>query len=112
MTPSWEAWMILLGAIAATYFWRGIAVPLSTKIDSDSRAFEWMTCVTYALLAGLISRMIFLPYGDLAYTPVSERIAAVAVALITFFISKRNLLVGVGAGILMFLALTIFTPPV
>jgi len=109
MAPPSDAWLILLGAIAATYFWRGIAVPLSTKIDPNSRAFEWMTCVTYALLAGLISRMIFLPFGDLASTPVSERVIAVAIALVAFFLFNRNLLVGVGAGIMMFLFLQFYS---
>ncbi len=109
MAPPSDAWLILLGAIAATYFWRGIAVPLSNKIDPNSRAFEWMTCVTYALLAGLISRMIFLPFGDLASTPVSERVVALAIALVAFFLFNRNLLVGVGAGTMMFLFLQFYS---
>ena len=109
MAPASDAWLILMGAIVATYFWRGIAVPLSSKIDSNSRVFEWMTCVTYALLAGLISRMIFLPFGELASTPVSERVAAVAIALVAFFFFNRNLLVGVGAGIMMFLVFQFYS---
>tara|TARA_Y100001960_G_C14746767_1_gene866077 strand:+ start:1163 stop:1501 length:339 start_codon:yes stop_codon:yes gene_type:complete len=108
MEPSLDVWLILLGAIAATYFWRGIAVPLSTKIDSNSHVFEWITCVTYALLAGLISRMIFLPYGELASTPISERIAAVAFALVTFFLFNRNLLLGIGSGVIIFLVLQFY----
>jgi len=54
MTPALDTWMLLLAAVGATYFWRGLAVPLSSRIDPESRVFEWMTCVTYALLAGLM----------------------------------------------------------
>ena len=108
MTPDIDAWILLLAAIGATYLWRGLAVPLSSRIDGDGRAFEWMTCVTYALLAGLISRMIILPYGELATTPVSYRITAAAVALAAYFIGQRNLLLGVGLGTLTFLGLTLY----
>ena len=103
MTASVDAWILMLAAAAATYVWRALAVPLSSRIDGDSRAFGWMTCVTYALLAGLISRMIVLPYGELATTPVDHRIIAVVVALGAYFLGKRNLLLGVGAGTLVFL---------
>ena len=108
MTSDIDAWILLLAAIGATYLWRSLAVPLSSRIDGDSRAFEWMTCVTYALLAGLISRMIVLPYGDLATTPVSSRIIATVVALAAYFIGQRNLLLGVGLGTLTFLGLTLY----
>ena len=108
MTPDIDAWILLLAAIGATYLWRGLAVPLSSRIDGDGRAFEWMTCVTYALLAGLISRMIVLPYGELATTPVSYRILAAVVALAAYFICQRNLLLGVGSGTLTFLGLTLY----
>jgi branched-subunit amino acid transport protein len=108
MTAHFDAWVLLLAAIGATYLWRGLAVPLSSRIDGDGRAFEWMTCVTYALLAGLISRMIVLPYGELATTPVAYRIIATLVALTAYFIGRRNLLLGVGLGTLTFLSLTLY----
>ena len=108
MIPDIDAWILLLAAISATYLWRGLAVPLSLRIDGDGRAFEWMTCVTYALLAGLISRMIVLPYGELATIPVSYRIVATVVALAAYFTGRRNLLLGVGLGTLTFLSLTLY----
>ena len=103
-----NAWVLLLAAIGATYLWRGLAVPLSLRIDGDSRSFEWMTCVTYALLAGLSSRMIVLPYGELATIPVSYRMVATVVALAAYFTCRRNLLLGVGLGTLTFLSLTLY----
>ena len=108
MIPDVDAWILLLAAIGATYLWRGLAVPLSLRIDGDGRVFEWMTCVTYALLAGLISRMIVLPYGELASTPVNYRIVATMVALAAYFVGRRNLLFGVGLGTLTFLGLTLY----
>ena len=106
MTPTLDTWMLLLAAVGATYFWRGLAVPLSSRIDPESRVFEWMTCVTYALLAGLMSRMIVLPFGDLAATPLHDRIIAVGIGLAAFFVGRRNLLLGVGAGTSAFILLT------
>ena len=63
--------------------------------------------MTYALLAGVISRMIFLPFGDLSNTPLTDRMVAVAIALVTFFVGRRNVLVGVSAGTAAFIVLVI-----
>lgn len=106
MTAPFDTWMLLLAAIGATYIWRALAVPLSSRIDADGAVFGWVTCVTYALLAGLIARMIVLPLGDLASTPISDRLVAVAVALIAFFLGKRNVLIGIAAGTAVFISLT------
>lgn len=102
MTDTAQAWspvlVILVGAVA-TYVWRGIGVALSGRIDPGGPAFAWTTCVAYALLAGLIARMIVLPRGDLAGTADIDRLAAAAAALLVFFVvTRRNMLAGVIAG--------------
>lgn len=102
MTDAAQNWgpvlVILVGAVV-TYVWRGIGVALSGRIDPDGPAFAWTTCIAYALLAGLIARMIVLPRGELADTANIDRLAAAAAALLVFFVlTRRNMLAGVIAG--------------
>lgn len=95
--PLWPYVLMTVGALA-TYFWRGLGVALSGRVDAGSRLFEWVACVAYALLAGLIARMIILPSGPLAEAASADRIAAAVVALAIFFLTRRNVGLGVAAG--------------
>lgn len=92
--------------IIGTYLWRGLGVAFSTRIHPEGALFRWVTCVSYAMLAGLISRMLVLPIGSLADTPLSIRLGAMAVAVIVFFLFGRSLLPGLAAGVATFIALT------
>lgn len=98
MTTGLGPWPFLVLAIAATYLWRGLGVLLSTRIDPQGAVFRWVTCVSYAMLAGLISRIIVLPLGLLAEVPLGDRLAAVAVAFVVYFGGGRRVLAGVAAG--------------
>jgi len=95
--PLWPYVLMTVGALA-TYFWRGLGVALSGRVDAGSRLFEWVACVAYALLAGLIARMIILPSGPLAEAASADRVAAAVVALAIFFLTRRNVGLGVAAG--------------
>ena len=95
--PWWPYAMVVVGGLA-TYFWRALGVALSGRIDTASRLFEWVACVAYALLAGLIARMILLPNGPLAEAASPDRIAAAVIALAIFFLTRRNIGLGVAAG--------------
>ena len=98
-------WGLVLLSAAATYLWRGLGVLLSARIDPEGPIFQWVTCVSYAMLAGLISRMVILPLGSLAATPLSDRLIAVGVAFAVFFVWRRKVLPGVVAGVLAFILL-------
>ena len=91
-------WLIVLGCIAATFFWRLLGVIVVKKIDPDGAIFEWVTCVSYAMVAGLIFRMIMMPESELASVPLFIRIAAVGIAFGAYFVFRRMLLAGVLAG--------------
>lgn len=93
----WPYLLVVVGGLA-TYFWRGLGVALSGRIDAGSHLFEWVACVAYAMLAGLIARMIILPNGPLAETAAADRIAGAVIALAIFFLSRRNIGLGVAAG--------------
>lgn len=94
----WPVAVLATGA-AVTYAWRALGVALSGHLDPESPLFEWVACVAYALLAGLIARMIVLPIGPLAETAMADRIGAAAIAFAAFFLTRRNMLLGVTVGI-------------
>jgi len=95
----WWPFVVMVAGALATYVWRALGVALSGRIDPRGAAFEWIACVAYALLAGLIARMILLPTGPVAETALGLRIAAAAGAFVVFFATRRNMLAGVGAGV-------------
>lgn len=98
--------LIVLACGAATYLWRGLGVALSAGLDAGSALFEWVACVALAMIAGLIARIVVLPTGVLAETALWQRIAATSIAMVAFyFLTRRNLLVGVLAGSLAMVAL-------
>lgn len=93
----WPTLLILVGA-AATYVWRALGVALSGRIDPRGALFQWIACIAYGLLAALVARMIIAPTGPLALTPMTDRVAAAMIAFAVYFISRRNMLLGVGVG--------------
>jgi len=93
----WPVVVIVVGA-AATYVWRALGVALSGRIDPEGALFQWAACIAYALLAALIARMIILPTGPLAQTPMVDRVAAAILAIAVLFVSRRNVLPGIAVG--------------
>ena len=91
-------WLIVLACAAATFVWRALGVLVARRIDANGAFFRWVTCVSYAMVAGLIFRMIILPESDLAGVSLPVRIAAVAIAFGVYFLFKRRLVAGVLAG--------------
>ena len=98
-------WWIVLAAIAAIYLWRFLGTVFAKQIDPDGALFQWVTCVSYAMLAGLISRMVFIPVGSLIEVPLWIRVAGLVVGLVVFFLARRVVLAGVGAGLAVFVGL-------
>lgn len=102
-------WLVVIGAIGATYLWRLLGVLLSRKVNPESDFFQWITCVSYAMLAGLIARMVLLPVGPLTEVSLWIRLAGMAVGLTVFFLLGRRVLTGVGAGLAVFVTLVAYT---
>ncbi|MEJ2176421.1 MAG: AzlD domain-containing protein [Gammaproteobacteria bacterium] len=103
-TPA-ELWLVVWGAIAATYIWRFLGTLFSYRINPQGPLFQWITCVSFAMLAGLISRMVFVPVGPLIEVPLWIRITGILIGLVAFFIARRQVLVGVAAGFTVFIGL-------
>ncbi len=95
----------LVAASAATYVWRGAGAALAQRIGVGGAAFEWFSCVAYAMLAALIARIILLPAGALNEAPFADRVGATLFGLLLFFAFRRRIFVGTAAGLGAFVAL-------
>ncbi|MDH5489002.1 MAG: AzlD domain-containing protein [Rhodospirillaceae bacterium] len=97
-------WAIIWAAIAvsglATYASRFLGVIFSGRVRADGKLVEWVASVTYALLAGLVARMIILPIGSLNAATDWMRLAATAAGLAAFFAFGRSVAAGVITGTL------------
>ncbi len=91
-------WPVVIGCAAATFLWRALGVVVVRRIDAQGAFFEWVTCVSYAMVAGLIFRMIMMPESELAGVSLPVRCGSVAIAFAAYFLSRRRLVVGVLAG--------------
>lgn len=98
-------WAALGVAVGATYFWRVAGILVASRIKPDSDLAKWFTAVAYAVLAGLIARMIVLQDGALASAPVSDKIAGLAIGMTAYFVSGRSVPVGTATAFIAFAAL-------
>jgi len=101
-----DPWVVLVLCIAGTFVWRALGVAVASRIDISGALFQWFNCVAYAMLAGLITRVILIPSGTLAQTPDVDRITAMGIGLCVFFMARRNIFAGTGTAFLVFLCLT------
>lgn len=97
--------LITVGAIAGTYVWRGIGVMFAARIKSDGPVFQWVTFVSYAMLGGLIARMVILPIGPLLETPLLVRALAFVIGVGVFFGVGKRVLPAVFTGVASFIFL-------
>ena len=97
MTTEW-LWIIVFGCGAATFFWRALGVVVVRRIDPRGSFFQWVTCVSYAMVAGLIFRMLIMPESELASVSLPIRLAAIGIAFAAYFVFSRRLVAGVLAG--------------
>ena len=79
---------------AATYLCRIVGVVASGKVRSESAAFRYATCVTYAIIAALILRMVMYPAGLTAESSLLSRLLATVSGLAVYLLLKRNVAAG------------------
>ena len=75
-----------------------MGVLVTRRIAANGALFRWITCVSYAMVAGLIFRMLAMPESELANVSLPVRITAEAIAFAAYFAFKRRLVAGVLAG--------------
>jgi branched-subunit amino acid transport protein len=100
-----ELALLVVGCGLATYLWRGLGMLISGRVRMDGEFFTWAGCVAYAMIAGLTARILLLPTGTLAATPLPERLVACVIALAVYFAFRRNLLMGIAAGFVALVSL-------
>ena len=83
--------LVILVTSFATYLSRFLGVVSSEKINETSKIFRWFNCVAYSTLAALIARMIIFPAGVLLEANLLHRLMVVAICLIIYILSKKNL---------------------
>jgi len=98
-------WFVLSCSILATFFWRALGVAVASRIDPNGPIFQWFSCVAYAMLAGLITRILLLPVGTLEQTSTVDRVAAMIIGFAVFIIFKRNVVAATVTAFLVFLTL-------
>ena len=83
--------LVILVTSFATYLSRFLGVASSEKINETSKIFKWFNCVAYSTLAALIARMVIFPAGVLLEANLLLRLVVVAICLIIYILSKKNL---------------------
>ena len=83
--------LVILVTSFATYLSRFLGVISSEKIKETSKIFKWFNCIAYSVLAALIARMVIFPAGALAESGVFIRFFVVAVSVVIFLLTKKNL---------------------
>ncbi len=96
---------MVAAAILGTFAWRAAGVLVAGRMDTDSALFAWVTCVAYAIAAGLMMKLLVFPTGVLAGTSLADRAAAFAAAAAVFYLSRRRLVPALAVGVLLFFAL-------
>jgi branched-subunit amino acid transport protein len=91
-------------AALASFGWRALGVGFANRINPEGPLFRWFTCVSYAILAGLLTRLLILPLGDLAQVDLAIRLGAAGIGAAAFFATRRNILIGVLSGTITFAA--------
>ena len=83
--------LVILVTSIATYLSRFLGVISSEKIDETSKIFRWFNCIAYSILAALIAIIIIFPAGVLQEADLLLRLFVVAISLIIYILSKKNL---------------------
>lgn len=94
--------LVVAASIGATLLWRCLGVFLAQRLNPKGAVFRWFSFASFAVLAGLLSRLLILPTGDLATIGLEVRLGAAVVGVAAFYLSRRNLLIGVASGTLSF----------
>lgn len=88
----------IIGCGAGSFLWRGLGVWVADRVDVRGEWFRWVSCVAFAMIAGLVCRVVLLPVGELAQTTVVRRLVGVCLALVAYRVARKSMLVGVLTG--------------
>ena len=97
--------ILVLVAALGTYACRALGVALAGRIDASSYFFQWVSCVTYAMVAALTLRLLVFPQGLLASMPLGLRLLIGGCAMAFVWLRPQStLLIPLGLGMLVTMA--------
>ncbi|RVU36658.1 AzlD domain-containing protein [Hwanghaeella grinnelliae] len=99
-------WSMMGLAVIATFVWRMLGLALADRLASHKLLFDWVNTVAYAMVAGLMVRIIFFPTNVTAEAPMIDRLAAFAAALLVWWLRGRSQIQGFAAGVAVFALLS------
>ena len=94
----WPYLIVVLAGFLPNEVFRVAAVFLSRGVDETSELFTWIRIVAIALLAAVVSKLLYMPPAVLEAVPFGLRIAAVAIGVGVYCAAGRGLLLGILAG--------------
>lgn len=94
----WPFLFILIAGWVANDLWRFLGVVFAGRLNEGSEVFVYVKAVATALVAGVISQLVFFPTGTLAQSPMWLRLLALAAGFAAFKLARDSVLVGVLAG--------------
>ena len=83
--------IVIIVTSIATYLSRFLGVLSSEKIKETSKMFRWFNCLAYSTLAALIARIVIFPSGTLNEVDYLLRFIVIALSIIIFYLTKKNL---------------------
>lgn len=104
MEPS--IWTVVLVGAIGTFMWRALGVLVGAKIRQDSALFNWISCIAYAMVAGLMARVLLMPGGEIHPDQIPYRLSAFLVGLGAWYVFRKSVPLGLLAGVATFSAIT------
>lgn len=99
-------WLVVGLCFLGTFVWRVLGTAVAAHIDPESAGFQWLNCVAYAMLAGLVARILLMPIGILAQTETFDRAMAMAAGFVLFVLLRRHVFAATAMAFIVMLLLT------
>ncbi len=91
----WPYLFILVAGWLATDVWRFLGVLVGGRVSETSPAMVLVRCVATALVAAVISNLIFFPGGALALSPAWLRAGAAIAGFIAYLAARKSMIAGI-----------------
>lgn len=95
-------WSMMGLAVIATFVWRMLGLALADRLADHKLLFDWVNTVAYAMVAGLMVRIIVFPTNVTAEVPMLDRLTPFAVALLVWWLRGKSQIQGLAAGVVVF----------